>query len=347
MVARDRKFFQAGINEYVKGMQYAADLMHGQPTLFQLGSPAAAAIAAVLAATLVNTAANTETALTYISDANYGRTMNVAVSGHPATSFVVTLFPQDYLGQPMTESFTGASGSTAVLYGKKAFFRMLKMRVVTPATNAVTVQVGTSTKLGLPYKSDLIYALENNLQVPIYKRDTPFSVNFSSADAVSGASSAIIAPFPGFVKNGFGSGTTTGTAGNNTLTASLGGTAIIGLSVPIPNNTAAFTTGNPTTPGYNANNRFLTNAPIVLLIGALASSRMLTAGLTLTPTQFTLPDLTDPGTVITADPRGLYEPLTAPNGNPIAVGLVGDMQVNAAGNGGLMGIQHYFNATGA
>jgi hypothetical protein len=52
--------------------------------------------------------------------------------------------------------------------------------------------------------------------------------------------------------------------------------------------------------------------------------------------------LTDPATVLTGDPRGLYTPTTAPNG-VLRYGLVmnGDPSVNAAGNGGLHGIRQF------
>jgi hypothetical protein len=348
MVARAPSFLQQGISEYVKAMQYASDLIHGQPTLFALGSPAASSASLVQSAIAANSAANTDAVLAsvFTADAKYGRTLIYTPSANPGNSNVVTVFGQDWLGQPMTESFTGASGSTAVVYGKKAFYRVLKSRNVTPASNAITYSIGTGTMLGLPYKGDLAYAMENNLQVPVYKRDFQLSTTFSVTDAVSGASLPLIAPCPGFVKNAFGSGTTTGTAGNDVTTVSLGGVAIIGLSAAIVNNTAAFLSANPTTPGYNANNRFAANAPIVLVAAALASAKGFLAGVTITPTQFVLPDLTDPATVITGDTRGTYDPITPPNGNPIAVALIGDNSVNAAGNGGLMGLAHYFNAAG-
>lgn len=57
-------------------------------------------------------------------------------------------------------------------------------------------------------------------------------------------------------------------------------------------------------------------------------------------TNFTAAVLTDPQTNATGDPRGLYSPTTAPNGTLREVTMVGDPWVNAAGNGGLLGIRH-------
>ncbi len=54
------------------------------------------------------------------------------------------------------------------------------------------------------------------------------------------------------------------------------------------------------------------------------------------------PDMTDPQTAITGDPRGLYTPVGAPNGViEYAVAMTGNPSVNAAGNGGLHGLRHF------
>lgn len=54
------------------------------------------------------------------------------------------------------------------------------------------------------------------------------------------------------------------------------------------------------------------------------------------------PVFTDPQTATTGDPRGTYDPNTALNGTKeVAVECQFTMRVNAAGNGGLHGIQHF------
>ena len=59
-------------------------------------------------------------------------------------------------------------------------------------------------------------------------------------------------------------------------------------------------------------------------------------------TNTTAPVLTDPQTAITGDPRGIYTPTSAPNGViAYQLGIAGDPSVNAAGNGGLVGIRHF------
>jgi hypothetical protein len=53
------------------------------------------------------------------------------------------------------------------------------------------------------------------------------------------------------------------------------------------------------------------------------------------------PVLTDPATGLTGEPRGMYTPLTAPNGVlQYEISMNGDGSVNAANNGGLYGIRH-------
>lgn len=58
----------------------------------------------------------------------------------------------------------------------------------------------------------------------------------------------------------------------------------------------------------------------------------------------TAPVLTDPQTATTGDPRGTYTPTTTPDGVTF-ISAVFDManDVNAAGNGGLLGIKHFAN----
>jgi hypothetical protein len=67
-------------------------------------------------------------------------------------------------------------------------------------------------------------------------------------------------------------------------------------------------------------------------------------GAMVAPGTLTAPVLTDPQTATTGDPRGTYVPTTAPNGST-NITAVFDManDVNAAGNGGLLGIKHFAN----
>lgn len=56
----------------------------------------------------------------------------------------------------------------------------------------------------------------------------------------------------------------------------------------------------------------------------------------------TAPVLTDPQTATTGDPRGRYVPTTTPNGAiVIEIDAIFDLSLNAAGRGGMHGIQHF------
>ena len=54
-----------------------------------------------------------------------------------------------------------------------------------------------------------------------------------------------------------------------------------------------------------------------------------------------MPDLTDPATATTGDPRGTYEALRTLDGSEIIVSMIGNNAVNADNNGGLHGLKHF------
>jgi len=340
---QDRSPRFLGVNSYVKAMNYSSALISSAPTEFSLGTPAAVAASGIQAATNAQAAANTVVAASYTADSPYGRSVTLAISGNPGNAHVVDVYGYDYLGQPMIERFTGASGGTGALYGKKCFYRVTATKIITPSTNAVTFNLGTGWRFGLPYKGDLAYAKENGIQIPIYKRDTTYEVTRPAALAISGGSVIVDAPFPGFVKDLYAFGYGAGGGTNPVITVNLGGTAIGGLTVTPVTASKALVRGTPATVGYRSNNRFRTGDLIEIVGAAAAGAGGDTVGVTLTPTHFSLPDLTDPATATTFEPRGSYEPLMTPDGvSEIRVGLVADNQVNANGNGGLHGIKHFF-----
>jgi len=337
--------FHVGLNNYVPAMQYASDLLHGQPSPFSLGTPAAADDDIIAATIDADAVAGVEEAYPYTIDATYGRTLQLKISADPgAASSVIDVYGWDYLRQPMIERFTTANGSTAILYGKKAFKYIQKTKIVTAATNAVTAKLGTYTRLGLPYKGDPAWAKESGVLVQVYKRDVIEWIDRAAAKAVAGGTDFIRASFPGFVKTLYGVPAGGGGATDPVITVELGGTAIIGLTVTIDTSDVAGleVSDVPTTVGYNANNRFVTGGKIELVAAAAAGAFADRLGLELTPTQFTHPDTTDAATVTTGDPRGTYDPLTPPNGGEIIVALIGDVSVNTSSNGGLHGIRHYY-----
>lgn len=343
---RDRNpssVYLAGINQYVPGMQYASALVHGQPTDFSLGSPAAESATAYVNAGAANAVAGTEIAIDQVVDSRYGRCVRLAISGNPGNAHAIDVYGFDYLGQPMVERFTGASGVTAILYGKKCFYKLVKTKIVTAATNAVTFNLGSTSRLGLPFKGDVIASKEDGVQVPLYNRDFELWADRAAALAAAGGSIFLRSPCPGYVRQLLATSNGGGSTTDPVITVELGGTAITGLTATIDTSdaTGATVTDNPTTPGYSANNRLVTASMIELVGAAATGAGSDRVGILLSPTQFVKADTTDAATATTGDPRGSYEPIQVLDGSEIIVTMIGDNSVNADGNGGLHGIRHF------
>jgi hypothetical protein len=162
MASRDRKYFQQGINMYVKAMQYSSDMLGLEPQAFSLGTPALANPTKYATGLVANSGVNAIVALPVvgIADATYGRTVTYTPSAVPGNANIVDVIGQDYLGQPMVERFTGSAAASTLIAGKKAFFRILSTRVVTASTNAITFSIGSGTGLGLPYKGLVSFSHE-------------------------------------------------------------------------------------------------------------------------------------------------------------------------------------------
>lgn len=148
LMAPSTNFAPARINQYVPAMRYSADVNYNGGTRVNFGAPAAASANAIAnAISIAAPATQADLSAVAAVDAPYGRTVTVVASG-TATSGV-TLNGYDYLGQPISESFT-LNGATPVA-GKKAFkyFR----NVTFGNTAGTTINIGTGGILGLPYKA--------------------------------------------------------------------------------------------------------------------------------------------------------------------------------------------------
>jgi hypothetical protein len=141
-------FFPIRVSEYVPAMQYSADVNYNGATRVSFGSPVVAN--ATLIATALSVAAAATFDLTNVAQfpETYGRNISVIASGAATSPVVINGW--DYLGQPISESFTLA-GAVAVA-GNKAF-KTIRNMVVTTTTAATTVNIGSGAKFGLPYKA--------------------------------------------------------------------------------------------------------------------------------------------------------------------------------------------------
>lgn len=342
MPFRPRAGFQQGINYYVPGMAMSHDLVLGAPTPFSLGTPAAVSATALDTDIDADGAAGLVTAQSWTADSPYGRTLTMSMDADPGAALgVYDVYGFDYLGQRMIERFTHINGSTALIYGKKAFYKVDKVVNVTAATNATTVNLGTGWRFGLPYKGDIAWVKENGVYVPLHKREMWLFGDLSDADATAGASIMRRAPFPGYVKTLAGLPSGSGSTTNAATTVEIATVAVTGLTVTMDQDTQTIVTDTPTTAGYNANNRFRPGDLLEMVHAATTSAGACSVGLELVPTQVLEAIETDPQTVTLGDPRGTYEPINTPDDVlEIIVGLLGDPSVNSSGNGGLHGIRH-------
>jgi hypothetical protein len=227
---QDRRFFQIGMNNYVPAAQYAAAVIGLGPSQFDLGTPATAGALASLINAQGAVGPVTYLASPIIIDSTYGRTLTVTPSGVPGNANTFDVCGYDYLGQPLSERFTGSAAAATALVGLCAFKVIVGTKIGLAATNAITNTIGAGVSLGIPYKGRIIQASEGTTEM------TYAQINTNKVEAV----------------------------------------------------------------------------------------------------------LTDPATVLTGDPRGLYTPTTAPNGTlRYRITMNGDPTVNAAGNGGLYGIRQF------
>ena len=159
MVKRAGKYYPRRMNNYVPAMAYSADIVHNAPHEVRFGPVAVAAAANILSAQSIATAGSTTTFLQDNTDPviaavqaefpygpGFGRCLQVVASG--AATSTVTVNGRDYLGQLMTETFT-LNGTTAVI-GVKAFKYIDS--VAWSGTGGITINLGTTDKLGLPYR---------------------------------------------------------------------------------------------------------------------------------------------------------------------------------------------------
>lgn len=155
--------FPRRINEYVSAMMYSADVNYNGLTRVSFGAPLAAnATLALNAGSVAN--ANTTIDLTGVAPfpETYGRTATIVASGAGGTA-LVTLYGWDYLGQPVRTDIT-LNGTTPVVIPKA--YKSFQSLVSPTAMAGITVNIGSGTNLGLPYKCLRVeYEVANGLAV--------------------------------------------------------------------------------------------------------------------------------------------------------------------------------------
>lgn len=143
-------YYPFGPNMWVANMAYAADVGIESKLQVLLTPYAPVAAGAALLASAVSIATAGKSVLNLASQpqslmGKFGRAVSVVASGAATSSFRVS--GADYLGQPMSETFT-LTGTTPIV-GNKAFRWVTHVNF--DATAATTVNVGVGDKFGLPY----------------------------------------------------------------------------------------------------------------------------------------------------------------------------------------------------
>jgi|SRR6478736_2198443 len=155
---QDRRGFLQGINMYVPAMQWSASVDVQAGSVISLGKPVAAGggidISTPIGAAPIGYAA---TPIEF-KDTPYGRNIVVAITTAPTGGTAIRIFGEDYLGQPMSETFAIA-GAT----GKKAFYRILGAAIVGTTSAVGAINVARGALLGLPYKGSVEWAKENGV----------------------------------------------------------------------------------------------------------------------------------------------------------------------------------------
>ena len=141
--------FPRRISMYVPAMQYAMDVNINGACRVNFGAPLASAPTLVgNAVSIAATGVAADLSQVAPFPEPFGRTLVVVASG--AAAGTITVNGWDYLHQPISETIT-LNGVTPV-QGKKAF-KDFNNIVNNTATAATTINLGSGTGLGLPYKA--------------------------------------------------------------------------------------------------------------------------------------------------------------------------------------------------
>lgn len=196
-------FFPERANLHVPSMQYAADV--GDDGIGQINIPAIVAASATAVATAVDAdGAVAETAVDIEFPAKFGQVASVVASGATGGNLIITLKGRDYLGQKMSETITVTNGDgTTAVPGVKAFKHIDSYEGDGGAANAVTVNIGTGTKLGLPYKAFALISELVSDAVPGNAGAVTAGLATATAATISNADPrGLYAPHSSFVPNG-------------------------------------------------------------------------------------------------------------------------------------------------
>lgn len=199
-VITNPSFFPRRLSQYVPGMQYASDVNVTDNGRISFGPAQLASAAAVISAQSTVAAGSLQSSSFLIGTIPEPWGRNIQFVNTAAGAGTVQIDGYDYLGQPMTEilNFNG----TTLVNGVKCFkyFRQVTWTILA----ANTFNLGTGTRLGLPYKAIKAYTEEVD--------GTPGTVGTLANPVLSTATSSSGEPRGAYVPNATLNGTAVITA---------------------------------------------------------------------------------------------------------------------------------------
>lgn len=340
MVARQPQAFQRRINMFVPGCQYAADVIENGPVRFSLGTPATLDPDGILDGADIGTAGSSTAMLLSTAGAIYGQNLTYTRATGSGTG-TVTVVGRDYLGQPMKETITMA----ALVQGKKAFKYVDEVSWTVSTTS--TLDLGFGKKLGLPYVvENFLYSYEN--AVKLERNKDLVSVRIEMTDTSTAATFSGISPVKGEIVGVRSVLSTAITTADCNITWNVnGGSAITSLALLLPfSGSAIGAQVQKFAPTSISDNAVAVGDTINAITdgGGNAGATQLEVLIQPDAGLYTDPVYTDPQTVSTGDPRGLYEPFSTLDG-VIEIEVVYNVNrdLNASGRGGLYGMAHFFS----
>lgn len=339
-----------GHHNYVPAMEFHSAFSTDFPSLVELGAPKLTDSDGILdggsldnnttafSVTTKGTTAGATTIADYESECAFGRNL-VVKTATGTTARAISIHGRDYLGQYMTETITTSATTSAVVYGKKAF-KYIDSITAAKASGAITVDIGWGNKLGLPVKPlRVINTIENGVNVGVVEDNKSVTVAATGLEATTGTAT-IVAPIDGYILAIEGYVTTAVTTAAVTMDCVINGTGTSDgdFIVPVAAVGVHFGGRLVTPVAVNAGDTIVWTSDG----GSDAGAAAVTAVFGKLVASIDAPDLTDPATATTGDPRGLLQPvLTFDGSKTVSVVMVGDNYVNADGNGGLHGVPHY------
>lgn len=314
-MARNRfpTFFPERTDQRVPSMGFVAGAEDDGILRIDFGAPATLdADGLIDGITMVNGSAVTATRadmVAYEIPGPFGRRLTAVASS--TNTRAVTITGIDFLGNKVVETHTLTS--TTAITTKKCF-KWLTSILFASASDTTTVDVGWNNDFALPYNVTRgIGEFIDEVYTPL---DQPqnVSVAFTQTELLAPSTLYVTSPVRGYVVSMDAVLNLATTTGVDTITATIGGTAISGLSVAPTADTAAGTAFRDTI-AYGVASALVAAGGAIAIVPGAGFTSTGSAGVTLgIQPAFVVPGDATTATATTTDVRGYYTPTTTPDG---------------------------------